>query len=194
MNNNNLAIKDLINIGLFTAIYFLFIAPPGILGIIPIFMLLLPAMIGLIGGIPTMLLISKVPKFGALSIYGVIINLILAFMGHPWIALVFSIPVIFIADSIMVVAHYKNWKYNCLGYVIFSFWPIGTLLPFYFMRTSYLSFIQEKYGAEYEATVATLFSIEMIPVIIITTIIGAWIGVYIAKIMFKKHFKRTGLI
>lgn len=194
MNNNNLAIKDLINIGLFTAIYFLFIAPPGILGIIPIFMLLLPATIGLIGGVPTMLLISKVPKMGALSIYGVIISLILGFMGHPWIALVFSIPVILIADSIMAVAHHKNWKYNCLGYIIFSFWPIGTLLPFYFMRTSYLSFIQEKYGVEYETTVATLFSVEMIPVIIITTIMGAWIGAYIAKVILNKHFKRTGMV
>ena len=47
MNNSKIEVKDLINIGLFTAIYFIFIAPPGILGIIPIFMLLLPAMVGL---------------------------------------------------------------------------------------------------------------------------------------------------
>ena len=56
MNNSKIEVKDLINIGLFTAIYFIFIAPPGILGIIPIFMLLLPAMVGLIGGIPIILL------------------------------------------------------------------------------------------------------------------------------------------
>ena len=62
------------------------------------------------------------------------------------------------------------------------------------MRNSYLSFIQDKYGIEYEQTVATLFSVEMIPVIIITTIIGAWIGIYIAKLILKKHFKRTGMI
>lgn len=194
MENSKLEVKDLINIGLFTAIYFIFIAPPGILGIIPIFMLLLPAMVGLVGGIPIMLLISKVQKFGALSICGIIVSLILAIMGHPWIALVFSVPVILISDGIMAWGHYKNWKQNCLGYIIFSFWPISTFIPFYFMRTSYLSFIQEKYGVEYETTVAGLFSVEMIPVIIITTVIGAVIGAYIAKMILKKHFKRTGMI
>ncbi|NQE00189.1 MptD family putative ECF transporter S component, partial [Staphylococcus xylosus] len=79
-------------------------------------------------------------------------------------------------------------------YIIFSFWPIGNLLPFYFMRQSYLAFIQEKYGSDYEATVAALFSIEMIPIIIVTTIIGALIGTYIAKGILKKHFKRAGMI
>ncbi|MDN8848322.1 MptD family putative ECF transporter S component, partial [Staphylococcus aureus] len=53
---------------------------------------------------------------------------------------------------------------------------------------------QEKYGSEYEATVAALFSIEMIPIIIVTTIIGALIGAYIAKGILKKHFKRAGMI
>ncbi|WP_340578913.1 MptD family putative ECF transporter S component, partial [Staphylococcus aureus] len=73
MKKSKIDIKDLINIGIFTAIYFIFIAPPGILGIIPIFMLLLPAMIGLIGGIPIMLLITKTQKFGALSICGIVV-------------------------------------------------------------------------------------------------------------------------
>ncbi|NWK85320.1 MptD family putative ECF transporter S component [Staphylococcus sp. GSSP0090] len=194
MTNSKIDVKDLINIGLFTAVYFIFIAPPGILGIIPIFMLLLPAMIGLIGGIPVMLLITKTQKFGALTICGIVVSLLLAIMGHPWMALILSIPVIVIADVVMAMGQYKSWKLNSIGYIIFSFWPIGNLLPFYFMRNSYLSFIQDKYGTDYEATVEGLFSIGMIPVILITTIIGAWIGAYIAKGILKKHFKRAGII
>lgn len=194
MTNSKIDVKDLINIGLFTAVYFIFIAPPGILGIIPIFMLLLPAMIGLIGGIPVMLLITKTQKFGALTICGIVVSLLLAIMGHPWMALILSIPVIVIADVVMAMGQYKSWKLNSIGYIIFSFWPIGNLLPFYFMRNSYLSFIQDKYGTDYEATVEGLFSLGMIPVILITTIIGAWIGAYIAKGILKKHFKRAGII
>src|SRR5699024_4426142 len=139
MNNSKIEVKDLINIGLFTAIYFIFIALPGILGIIPIFMLLFPAMVVLVVCIPLILLISKVKKFDALKICGKIVSLILAIIGHPWIALIFSIPVILIADGLMALKHYKSWKYNCLGYILFSFWPIGTFIPFYFMRNSYLS-------------------------------------------------------
>lgn len=194
MTKSKIDVKDLINIGLFTAVYFIFIAPPGILGIIPIFMLLLPAMIGLVGGIPVMLLITKTQKFGALTICGVVVSLLLAIMGHPWMALILSVPVIVIADMIMAMGQYKSWKLNSIGYIIFSFWPIGNLLPFYFMRNSYLAFIQDKYGTDYEATVEGLFSIGMIPIILITTIIGAWIGAYIAKGILKKHFKRAGII
>ncbi|MDW4109582.1 MptD family putative ECF transporter S component [Staphylococcus saprophyticus] len=194
MTKSKIDVKDLINIGLFTAVYFIFIAPPGILGIIPIFMLLLPAMIGLVGGIPVMLLITKTQKFGALTICGVVVSLLLAIMGHPWMALILSVPVIVIADMVMAMGQYKSWKLNSIGYIIFSFWPIGNLLPFYFMRNSYLAFIQDKYGTDYEATVEGLFSIGMIPIILITTIIGAWIGVYIAKGILKKHFKRAGII
>ncbi|AMG19454.1 transporter [Staphylococcus saprophyticus] len=194
MTKSKIDVKDLINIGLFTAVYFIFIAPPGILGIIPIFMLLLPAMIGLVGGIPVMLLITKTQKFGALTICGVVVSLLLAIMGHPWMALILSVPVIVIADMVMAMGQYKSWKLNSIGYIIFSFWPIGNLLPFYFMRNSYLAFIQDKYGTDYEATVEGLFSIGMIPIILITTIIGAWIGAYIAKGILKKHFKRAGII
>lgn len=194
MTKSKIDVKDLINIGLFTAVYFIFIAPPGILGIIPIFMLLLPAMIGLVGGIPVMLLITKTQKFGALTICGVVVSLLLAIMGHPWMALILSVPVIVIADMVMAMGQYKSWKLNSIGYIIFSFWPIGNLLPFYFMRNSYLAFIQDKYGTDYEATVEGLFSIGMVPIILITTIIGAWIGAYIAKGILKKHFKRAGII
>ena len=194
MTKSKIDVKDLINIGLFTAVYFIFIAPPGILGIIPIFMLLLPAMIGLVGGIPVMLLITKTQKFGALTICGVVVSLLLAIMGHPWVALILSVPVIVIADMVMAMGQYKSWKLNSIGYIIFSFWPIGNLLPFYFMRNSYLAFIQDKYGTDYEATVEGLFSIGMIPIILITTIIVAWIGAYIAKGILKKHFKRAGII
>ncbi|MES3651844.1 MptD family putative ECF transporter S component [Staphylococcus saprophyticus] len=109
-------------------------------------------------------------------------------------ALILSVPVIVIADMVMAMGQYKSWKLNSIGYIIFSFWPIGNLLPFYFMRNSYLAFIQDKYGTDYEATVEGLFSIGMIPIILITTIIGAWIGAYIAKGILKKHFKRAGII
>ena len=194
MTKSKIDVKDLINIGLFTAVYFIFIAPPGILCILPIFLFLPPAIIGLVGGIPVMLLITKTQKFGALTICGVVVSLLLAIMGHPWMALILSVPVIVIADMVMAMGQYKSWKLNSIGYIIFSFWPIGNLLPFYFMRNSYLAFIQDKYGTDYEATVEGLFSIGMIPIILITTIIGAWIGAYIAKGILKKHFKRAGII
>lgn len=39
-----------------------------------------------------------------------------------------------------------------------------------------------------------LFSYQMIPVLIILTIIGAWLGYIIATTVLRKHFKRAGMI
>ena len=194
MKRQTLDVKELIHIGIFTAIYFMVIAIPGILGIIPIFMLLLPAMIGFLGAIPIMLLIAKTQKFGALTILCLIINILLIIGGHPWIALIYSILVTVIADYIMARGHYQNTKLNALGYIIFSMWSIGNLLPFYFMRQTFLAHLAERHGSHYEQTVAMLFSYQMIPVLIILTIIGAWLGYIIATTVLRKHFKRAGMI
>ena len=70
-----------------------------------------------------MLLIAKTQKFGALTILCLIINILLIIGGHPWIALIYSIPVTVIADYIMARGHYQNTKLNALGYIIFQCGP-----------------------------------------------------------------------
>ena len=56
--------KDLINIGIFSAIYFAILFIIAMLGMIPIFLPLLSVLVPIIGGIPFMLFLTKVRKFG----------------------------------------------------------------------------------------------------------------------------------
>ena len=53
--SNKLQGKDLINIGIFAAIYFVVVFIVSMLGVIPIFIPLLDVLVPLIGGIPMML-------------------------------------------------------------------------------------------------------------------------------------------
>ena len=69
--NNKLQGKDLINIGIFTAIYFIVIFAAASIGFIPIFIPLISVIVPLVGGIPMMLFFSKIKKFGMLTICGV---------------------------------------------------------------------------------------------------------------------------
>ena len=64
--------KDLINVGIFTAIYFVVFMAVAMLGFIPIFLPLLIAIAPLIAGIVMMLYYSKIQKFGMVSLTGLI--------------------------------------------------------------------------------------------------------------------------
>ena len=73
--------KDLINIGIFTALYFIIIMAVAMLGYVPIFIPLLSVICPLIGGIPYMLYITKVRHFGMVFIMGTILGLLMGLGG-----------------------------------------------------------------------------------------------------------------
>lgn len=56
--------KDLINIGIYAAIYCVIMTAVAMLGFIPIMMPMLCVLVPLLGGIPYMLFMTKVDKFG----------------------------------------------------------------------------------------------------------------------------------
>ena len=69
--SNKLQAKDLINLGLFTVLYFVIgccVAIP--VGFVPIFLPILGALWSLITGIPFMLFLTRVKKFGMVNNYG----------------------------------------------------------------------------------------------------------------------------
>ena len=77
---NRLQGKDLINIGIFTAIYFIVIFAAASIGFIPIFIPLISVIVPLVGGIPMMLFFSKIKKFGMLTICGLLLE-----NGWTWV-------------------------------------------------------------------------------------------------------------
>ena len=71
--SNKLQAKDLINLGLFTVLYFVIgccVAIP--IGFVPIFLPILGALWSLITGIPFMLFLTRVKKFGMVTIMGIL--------------------------------------------------------------------------------------------------------------------------
>ena len=63
-NENKLKGRDLINIGVFGAIYFVILFAVAMLGMIPIFLPLLSVLVPIVGGIPFMLFLTK---YGAMA-------------------------------------------------------------------------------------------------------------------------------
>lgn len=72
METNKLKAKDLINVGIYTAIYIVIFFVVGMLNAIPVLYPLLYVLIPLISGIPFMLFLTKIEKFGMVTIMSVI--------------------------------------------------------------------------------------------------------------------------
>ena len=76
--------KDLINIGIFSSIYFVIVFLIAMLGFIPIFLPLLAVLVPILGGIPFMLFLTRVKKFGMIWIMSIIMGLLMMLTGMSW--------------------------------------------------------------------------------------------------------------
>lgn len=83
METNKLKAKDLINVGIYTAIYIVIFFVVGMLNAIPVLYPLLYVLIPLISGIPFMLFLTKIEKFGMVTIMSVICGVFWFLMGYP---------------------------------------------------------------------------------------------------------------
>ncbi|MBU5486017.1 MptD family putative ECF transporter S component [Clostridium sp. MSJ-11] len=196
MNSNKLTGKDLISIGIYSAIYFIINFIFMIMGIIPIMWILMPAMIALFTGIPYMLLCAKVQKPGAILIMGSITALIYFVTGQftPVILITFGSGCI-IGEIIRIVTKYNSFKGNTFSFMFFSLGMIGSPLPVWLFKESFFAQIQSQgMPADYINTLSGFASTEMLVVMIVATVVFSFVGILIAKAIFKKHFEKAGII
>jgi len=191
--SNKLNTKDLINIGIFTAIYFAVFYVTGMIGYIPICEVLVPLLLPLVTGIPFMLFLTKIDKFGMVTIMGTIVSLILFATGHSWLVMAVGIPCAVIADLILKSGGYKSWRKIIVGFCIFSEWIMGAMLPMWIMRDAYFDRIRAGYGDEYTDTLMSLMSGWMIAVMALMVVVGGIAGAYIGRSTLKRHFERAGI-
>jgi len=191
--NNKLQAKDLINVGIFTAIYFVVFFATGMVGYIPVLMLAIPFLCPMVAGIPFMLFLTRVNKFGMVTIMGTILSLLIMLTGHPFIGVLFGVAFSLIADVILKSGNFTDWGKIRIGYVVFSEWLIALFIPIFFMRDSYFVTIREGYGDYYTDTLMAITPTWAFVLMIVLIALGALAGAYLGKAILKKHFKRAGI-
>ena len=188
-----LSVKDLINVGLFSVIYFIMFTISGILGYIPICVVILPLIAGILGGIPFVLFTIKEQKFGAVTLMGVIAGLFTFLVGQTWLSVVFGLVFGLLADLIMRSGQYKSWTKNMLGYSVFTLWTVGTMLPMWIMRETFFAGYRENGGTDaYINAVMKLTPNYMILVVIVLALVGGMLGACLGRSVLKKHFEKAG--
>lgn len=192
--NNKLQVKDLITVGIFTAIYFVVFFTVGMVGLIPILMIFLPAIVPIIAGIPFMLFLTKTHKFGMVTIMSSLVGLLMLTTGHTWIVLITALSCGIVADLILKAGKYKSSNLSVIAFGIFSMWSLGAMSPFWFARETYFNQLAQGYGTEYSDALASLTPPWLFPIIIIATFLGGILGGLIGKAIMKKHFKKAGIV
>ena len=190
---NKLQGKDLINVGIFTAIYFVVMMAIAMLGFIPIFLPLLIVLVPLIGGIVMMLYYSKVQKFGMVSLTGLICGILMLLTGMGYWSIITGAVFGVLADLVLKSGDYKSAKKSILGYAVFSLWMVGTYIPMYFMVEDSWASFAASFGEKYADRVMAVMPMWSIILVVAGIFVFAILGGLLGKTLLKKHFAKAGI-
>ncbi|MDO5747549.1 MAG: MptD family putative ECF transporter S component [Actinomycetaceae bacterium] len=194
----SLTTRDLINVGIFTVIYFLCQFTPGMLGLAgPQFMLLGIVLAIFFCGIVAVFYMARVNKMGAMTILGAICGLLFVLTGHTAWLLVGGTVLGFIADMIhskLGFSERLSPARAIAAYVVFSLIVLVALEPMLFNSDAYFKAIEGEMGADFAHNYRAFFTPQLIltfvPISMFLSFVAGWIGVKVNK----KHFSKAGLI
>ena len=188
-------VKELINVGVFTALYFVVVFVTCFIGMVPICMVLIPLIIPIIAGIPLMLFFSKIKRFGMFTISGVLFGLIMFLLGsYSWVIILTCVVSAFLADLVLMSGKYTSVKCCVAASSVFSLWGIGTFISLFFgFREEYLNSIVDGYGQEYVDKLASYTPAWMFFVMAAMCLVGGFIGGLLGAKVLNKHFRKAGM-
>lgn len=197
MNGNGLKVKDLVNIGVFSALYmiisFILMIP---MAIAPLLWLCWPAIAGIFTGTIYMLLMSKVAKKGTAFLLGIITALIYLGIGEcTWTILLSFVVSGIVAEIIRGSLGYKNQKGIILSCGALTAGFIGSPLPMWLFQKSYMeSIIKMGMDEAYVYGMERLISPLSLILFILIGFAGGVIGSFIGSKMLRKHFEKAGIV
>lgn len=188
--------KDLINIGIFSAIYFILSFVGMGLGIIPVMWILMPGVIAILAGIPFMLLCAKVQKPGVPLLMGLITGLLYFITGQFTIVILVTFVIgCVLSELVRWFTHYGSFKWNALAYILFSYGMTGSPLPMWLFKDNFFTQIADQgMTKSFIQALNAVSTIPMLLIMLVSPIVGGLLGSFIARAVFKKHFRKAGMI
>ncbi|WP_103063231.1 MptD family putative ECF transporter S component [Actinomyces qiguomingii] len=186
--------RDLITVGVFTALYFVIGFAFGFVGVLgPVAQAVGMIVSAAVNGIVFSLYITRIRKPGMVLLTGLIAALLMVLTGHAWTTLVAAVVFSGIAELILARGHYRSARAAILAYAFFTLWVIGPIVPMYYQRDAYLADIAEQMGDAYAAAWETVFSPGPFAAILAVIFVSACLGGLLGQKMLRKHFIRAGI-
>ena len=170
-NTKKLTGKDLINVGIYTAMTLVIFFVVGLLTALPVVYPFLFIIWPIVCGIPMMLYYTKIQKFGMLTITGII--------GGTFFYL---------------IGGYQKFKVTVLSYACFCLGIMGCPANLWFAGEAYWENIHTSMGDQYANTLQSLMPSWMLYVGFALLFVGGILGALLGHKMLKKHFERAGIV
>ena len=136
--NKKLEVRDLINVGLFAVLGFIFMLIGSFTAMVPVLMPIVPLVQGILVGPSNMLFSTKIKKPGMLFIQTMLISLAYVIMGHgPWALLTGAIAG-FIGEIILKSGSYDSKGKSRLAFSFSSLCTLGNYVPIIISRNTVL--------------------------------------------------------
>ena len=155
-----------------------------------------PAFSALVGGSVYMILLAKVPRFGAITTIGLVISLFFLGSKHGAGAFLPGIICGLAADGIAHLGHYKDKVKNLLSFLVFAFGTTGPILLMWLTPQAYIAtLIARGKSQDYIDRIMVAPNPANILLFITSVLIGAFIGALIGQALSKKlahkHHKKS---
>ena len=192
MENNKLNAKDLINVGIYTAICAVLVCAVAMTGVIPIMMVLLIVFVPLLTGIPYMMFLTKVKKFGMILIMNVILGAFMWITGMSYYALIVGTISGLIAELIYRAGDYKSKWHGIFAFAVSGLYCWANYFGIFFNSEAYFS-TRQNFGQEYIDSVTKMLPVWMCPVLFVVDVVCGIIGGWIGTKVLRKHFEKAGI-
>lgn len=194
--NQKLTGKDVIAIGIYSAIYFVLNFVAMMTGFIPLLWMVLPGTVAILTGIPFLLMVVKVPKPGAVLIMGIITAFLYFVTGQFTVLILITMLIACVVSEAYRYITKYNHKFSNLAvaFILFSYGMAGSPLALFVYRESFLAQIGETMSQEYVAAISSYITTTMLILLLVSPIAGGFFGALIAGGIFKKHFKKAGIV
>ena len=182
--------KSILTTLLFAVLYFLCMGIGVLLG--NLFdqtgnMFYAPAFTALVGGSVYMILVAKVPRFGAITTIGLVIALFFLGTKHGAGAFLPGIICALLADGVAHLGKYKDQTKNLLSFIIFAFSSTGPILLMWIAPQTYMATLLARgKSQEYIDRIMVAPNPGTILLFIASIVIGALVGALIGQTLSKK--------
>ena len=146
-----------------------------------------PAFSALVGGSVYMLLLAKVPRFGAITTLGLFMALFFLASKHGAGAFLPAITCGLAADVTARLGHYQDKIKNLLSFLVFAFSTSGPILLMWISPESYMATLLARgKSQEYIDRIMVAPELDKILLFVASILLGALIGALLGQFLSQK--------
>ena len=195
INKKSLTVKDLVTVGIFTALFLVFALVGGIFfAPNPVLTFYMPVGSALLCGPVYLLMLAKVQKRWAVTILGALLCVIWFVTGMHWAMSLGYLIMGIVADLDAGTGQYKSKKVNSLSYILLSLGGTASYLVFFADPDGWAKTMLGN-GTEqsYIDTMRTTGSAWILVVMLAGTVLAAAVSAFVGCRMLKKQFEKAGI-